>query len=150
MPTLDQLKHMADKQAETLLQQIQKDPKNTESLMQTAYVYKAAHLFKESASYFDRVLQITPNNVTARTEMASCLYYTGDADAAIAQLEKSLTYDPKHAGTLFNLGMIRWKGKADGDGAIAAWQKLLQLNPKYERKPVIEKLIAEIQQQGRT
>lgn len=150
MPTLAQLNHMADKQAEPLLQQLQSDPKNVELLMRIAYVYKAAHLFKESASYFDRALQVAPNNVTAHTEMASCLYYTGDSDAAIAQLEQSLKYDPKHAGTLFNLGMIRWKGKSDTAGAVAAWEKLLRLNPNYERRAAVEKLIAEVRQQGRT
>jgi cytochrome c-type biogenesis protein CcmH/NrfG len=64
-------------------------------------------------------------------------------DGAIGQLEKSLTYDPKHAGTLLNLGLIRWKGKNDAAGAIASWQKLLKLYPNYEHKDTVEKLIAE-------
>ena len=149
MPSLEQMKQMADKQAEPLLKQLQSDPKNPQLLMQIAYVYKAAHQFKESASYFDRSLRIDPKNVAARTEMASCLYYTGDTDSAIAQLEQSLKYDPKHAGTLFNLGMIRWKGKSDADGAIAAWEKLLALYPNYDRKAVVEQLIAEAKQHGR-
>lgn len=143
MPSLEQMQHMADKQAEPLLKQLQSDPKNPQLLMQIAYVYKAAHQFKESASYFDRSLQIDPKNVPARTEMASCLYYIGDTDNAIAQLQQSLKYDPKHAGTLFNLGLIRWKGKSDADGAIAAWEKLLTLYPNYERRAVVEQLIAE-------
>jgi len=150
MPSLEQLKQMADKTAAPLLQQLQSDPKNAELLMQIAYVYKAAHQFKEATSYFDRSLQIDPENVVARTEMASCLYYTGDVDKAIAQLQQSLKYDPKHAGTLFNLGMIRWKGKSDAPGAIAAWEKLLNLYPNYERKAVVQQLIAEAKQHGRT
>ena len=104
MPSLEQMKQMADKQAEPLLKQLQSDPKNTQLLMQVAYVYKAAHQFKEAASYFDKSLQIDPKNVPARTEMASCLYYIGDIDGAISQLEQSLKYDPKHAGTLVQPG----------------------------------------------
>jgi cytochrome c-type biogenesis protein CcmH/NrfG len=150
MPTMEQMKQMADKTAPPLLQQLQGDPKNAELLMQIAYVYKSAHQFKEAASYFDRSLQVDPKNVVARTEMASCLYYTGDADGAIAQLQQSLKYDPKHAGTLFNLGMIRWKGKSDAQGAISAWQKLLSLYPNYERKAAVQQLIVEAKQQGRT
>ncbi len=150
MPPLEQLKQMADSKAEPLLKQLETDPKSSELLAQIGYVYKAAHQFKEAASYFDRSLQIDPKNVAVRTEMASCLYYVGDTDDAIAQLEQSLKYDPKHAGTLFNLGMIRWKGKSDADGAIAAWQKLLTLYPDYERKAVVEQLIAEAKQHGRT
>ena len=69
----------------------------------------------------------------------------GDVDGAIAQLEKSLTYDPKHAGTLFSLGLMRWKGKSDAPGAIAAWQELLQFYPNYENKETVRKLIADAQ-----
>lgn len=150
MPTLEQLKQMADKRAEPLLKQLQSDPQNPELLLQIGYVYKAAHQFKEAASYFSRSLQIDPKNVAIRTEMASCLYYIGDTDNAIAQLQQSLKYDPKHAGTLFNLGLIRWKGKSDAGGAIAAWEKLLSLYPDYERKAVVQQLIAEAKQHGRT
>jgi cytochrome c-type biogenesis protein CcmH/NrfG len=146
MPSLEQLKQTADKQAEPLLKQLQSDPKSPQLLVQIAYVYKAAHQFKDSASYFDKSLQIDPNNVAVRTEMASCLYYSGETDQALAQLEQSLKYDPKHAGTLLNLGIIRWKGKSDADGAIAAWEELLTLYPNYERKDVVEQLIAEAKQ----
>jgi cytochrome c-type biogenesis protein CcmH/NrfG len=144
MPSLEQMKHMADKQAEHLLKQLESDPKNPQLLVQVAYVYKAAHQFKEATSYFDKSLQIDPKNVPARTEMASCLFYLGDTDQAIAELEQSLKYDPKHAGTLLNLGIVRWKGKSDADGAIAAWERLLKLYPNYENKPAVEQMIAEV------
>ena len=143
MHSLEQLKQMADKQAEPLLKQLQNNPQDPQLLIQTAYIYKAAHQFKEAASYFDRSLQIDPKNVAIRTEMASCLYYVGQTDDALTQLEKSLKYDSKHAGTLFNLGMIQWKGKGNADAAIAAWEKLLALYPTYERKALVEQLIAE-------
>ncbi len=143
MPSLDDMKRMADKQVEPLLAKLQTDPKNADLLNQVANVYRMTHQFKVAASYYAKAVDADPKNVGARTDLASCLYYQGDVDGAISQLEKSLTYDPKHAGTLFNLGMIRWKGKGDAAGAIAAWQKLLKLNPGYENKPAVEKLIAD-------
>ena len=82
--------------------------------------------------------------------MASCMYYTGDVDGALAQLNKSLTYDPKHAGTLMNIGIIKWQGKNDVPGAVAAWQTLLKRNPNFPQKAVIEHMIAEAQQQRNT
>ena len=82
--------------------------------------------------------------------MASCLYFEGQVDSAIAQLNQSLKYDPKHAGTLFNLGLIKWKGKGDGAGAAAAWQKLLDLYPAIPsdlpNRETVEKLVAEARQ----
>ncbi len=143
MPSLEDMKRMADKQVEPLLAKLQTDPKNADLLNQVANVYRMTHQFKTAASYYQQSLDANPKNVGVRTDLASCLYYQGDVDGAITQLEKSLTYDPKHAGTLFNLGMIRWKGKGDASGAIAAWQKLLKLNPGYENKAALEKLIAD-------
>jgi tetratricopeptide (TPR) repeat protein len=143
MPSLDDIKRMADKQVEPLLAKLQSDPKNAELLNQVGNFYRMAHQFKTAASYYEKSLASNPKNVGARTDLASCMYYQGDVDGAIAQLEKSLTYDPRHAGALLNLGLIRWQGKGDGAGAIASWQKLLKLNPGYENKEAVEKLIAE-------
>jgi len=147
-PTLEQMKQMADKQAQPLLQQLKTDPNNKDVLTHVAYLYKSAHQFKEAAGYFEEALQLDPKNVAARTEMASCLYYDGDVDAALSQLQQALKYDPKDANSLFNLGVVKWKGKNDPAGAIAAWQRLLATNPKLDRKPTVERMIAEARQQG--
>jgi len=147
MPTLDDMKRMADKQAEPLLAKLKANPKDVDALNKTAITYKAAHQFKEAITYFQKALEIDPANVPIRTDMASCMYYTGDVDGALAELNKSLTYDPKHPGTLMNIGIIKWQGKNDIDGAIAAWQTLLKLNPNFPQKEVIEHLITEAKQQ---
>jgi cytochrome c-type biogenesis protein CcmH/NrfG len=150
MPTLDDMKRMADKQAEPQLAKLKGDPKNVELLNKTALTYKAAHQFKDAISYFQKALNVDPKNVAIRTDMASCMYYTGDVDGALAELDKSLTYDPKHPGTLMNIGIIKWQGKNDVAGAVAAWQTLLKRNPNFPQKAVIEHMITEAQQQKNT
>ena len=147
MPSLEQMKQMADKKAEPFLQQLKQDPKNKDLLLRVAYFYKSAHQFKEAAGYFDQTLQLDPNNVAVRTEKASCLYYSGDVDGALAELQESLRISPKDANSLFNLGMIRLKGKQDRARAIAAWQELLRTNPGLDKKPIVEQMIAEARQQ---
>jgi cytochrome c-type biogenesis protein CcmH/NrfG len=147
MPTLEQMKHMADKKAEPLLQQLKKDPANKDLLIKVAYFYKSAHQFKEASDYFAQALQLDPKNVAVRTERASCLYYNGDIDGALAELDQALKVNPKDANARFNLGMIRLKSKKDPSGAIEAWQELLRTNPRLDRKPIVEQMIAEAQQQ---
>jgi len=144
MPSLEDMKRMADKQVEPLLAKLQSDPNNADLLNQIGTVYRMTHQFETAASYYQKALQVNPKNVGARTDLASCMFYQGDVDGAIAELERSLTYDPKHAGTLFNLGLIRWKGKSDAAGAISAWDKLLKYNPNFQDKETVEKLIAEV------
>ena len=152
MPTLDQMKQMADKKAEPLLEKLKSDPRNSDLLIQVGKIYLATHKFKEAAAYYDKALQVNPKNVAIRTEMASCLYYSGDVDGAISQLQQALHYNPKDANSLFNLGMIKWQGKQDSKGAMAAWQQLLKSNPELspERRAKVQKLMADVQMQGKS
>ena len=94
-------------------------------------------------------MKADPNNAGVRSDLASCLYYTGDLDGALAQLQEALRLDPRSAPALFNLGMINWQGKKDAKTAIAAWEELLRSNPQLgaDRKAAVQKLIAEATQQ---
>jgi len=152
MPSLEEMKQMADKKAAPLLEKLKTDPNNSGLLIQVGKIYSSTHQFKEAASYYGKALQVDPKNVAIRTEMASCLYYNGDVDEAISQLQQSLHYDPKDANSLFNLGMIKWQGKQDSKGALAAWQQLLKSNPQLsaERKAAVQKLMADVQMQGKS
>jgi len=150
MPSLEEMKKMANKQAEPLLTKLKTDPNNVDLLNKTALTYKVSHQFKDAIAYFQKALDIDPKNVAIRTDMASCMYYTGDVDGALAQLDKSLTYDPKHPGTLMNIGIIKWQGKNDVNGAVAAWEKLLKLNPDFPQKEAIEHMITQAKQQRNT
>jgi cytochrome c-type biogenesis protein CcmH/NrfG len=152
MPSLDQMKYMADKKAAPVLEKLKSDPTNSDLLKQVGNIYEATHQFKDAAGYYDRALQADPKNVAIRTQLASSLYYNGDVDGAISQLQKALEYDPKDANSLFNLGMIKWQGKQDSKGAIAAWQQLLKSNPQLsaDRKATVQKLMADVQMQGKS
>jgi len=150
--SLDQMKHMADKQAEPLLAKLKDDPKNADLLIQTGKIYLSTHQFKQAAEYFGKSLEVKPKNVPIRTLMASCLYYGGDVDGALQQLSQATTDDPKDANSLFNLGMIRWQGKKDAKGALAAWGQLLRNNPELEpnKRAQVEKLMADVRQSNAT
>jgi len=150
MPTLEQMKLMADKKAAPLLEKLKTDPNNSDTLFQIGNIYKATHQFTEAASYYDQALKIDPKNIAIRTEMASCLYYNGDTDGAIAQLQQSLQYAPKDANSLFNIGVMKLQGKQDAKGALAAWQELLKSNPNLapDRKANVQKLIEEVRKRG--
>lgn len=141
--TVEQMKQMAAVQTSALVEKLKTDPNNPTLLNQVASIYKSSHQFKEAAGYYDRILKTDPNNVVARTEMASCLYYSGDVDGSLAQLHQSLKYKPADPNSLFNLGLITWKGKNDPAGAIVIWQELLKSNPNLDRKATVEQMIAE-------
>lgn len=145
MPSLEQMKQMADKKAEPLLAKLKSDPNNSGLLLQVGNIYKATHQFKDAVSYYDKALKVDSKNVLTRNELASCLYYTGDADGALAQFEQSLKDDPRNADALFNVGVIKLDAKKDAKGAVSAWQQLLKSNPDLDarKKAEVQKAIVD-------
>jgi cytochrome c-type biogenesis protein CcmH/NrfG len=141
MPSLDDMKRMADKQAEPLVNKLKETPNDPQLLIQAGNIYMRTHQFTDAIPYYQKALQSDPKNFAVRADLSSCLYYTGDSDGALKELQKTLNYDPNQPGTLLNIGIIKWKGKNDAAGAIATWQKLLKANPKFERKEQVQHLI---------
>jgi len=140
------MQQMANKQAAPLLERLKSDPNNSALLIQVGGIYHTTHQFKQAAEYYDKALQVDPKNVAIRTKLASSLFRMGDADGAIAQLNQALSYDPKDANALFDLGVVKLNGKRDSKGALAAWQRLLKSNPQLsaDRKATVQKLMAAV------
>src|SRR5579863_10172766 len=56
MPTLEQMKQMADTKAQPLLAQLKNDPKNAALMIQVAKIYQATHQFQDAAGYYQQAL----------------------------------------------------------------------------------------------
>ena len=145
-PSAGLLQEAADSQAAPILEKLAGDPGNAALLVSAGNIYYDAKQYRKATEYYERALKIQPSDTSVRTDLGTAYWYTGNADVAIAQFNKSLSYDPNKADTLFNLGVVKWQGKKDGPGAIAAWQKLLDANPAYPNKDAVQRLIAEARQ----
>jgi cytochrome c-type biogenesis protein CcmH/NrfG len=125
-----------------LLDAVNKNPQDYDSLVKLGNIFYDAKQFASAISYYRRALAIHPENPDVRTDLGTAYWYTGDADKAIAAMETSLKYRPGHPQTLFNLGWVRWQGKADPKGAVEAWEQLLKANPDYPQRQQVEQYIA--------
>jgi len=128
--------------AAPLLEAVNKDPKDFDSLVKLGNLYYDGKQFPSAIQYYERALVIHPENPDVRTDMGTAYWYTGDAEKALVAMQTSLKYRPGHPQTLFNLGWVRWQGKQDPQGAIAAWQELLKANPDYPQRQQVERYIA--------
>jgi len=142
-PTPAQMQKMADTQAGPLIEKLKADQNNAELLQNIGNIYYDAQIYPTAIDYYQRSLKIQPANTGVRTDMATAYWYTGDADTSIAEFQKSLSYEPNKANTLFNLGIVEWQGKMDIAKATAVWQKLLDTNPTYEGKDKVLELMAQ-------
>ncbi len=124
------------------LEALNQNPNDYDSLVKLGNVFYDGQQFPNAVQYYERALAIHPENADVRTDMGTAYWYAGNADQAVAAMETSLKYRPGHPQTLFNLGWVRWQGKADPKGAIEAWQQLLKANPDYPQKQQVEQYIA--------
>jgi cytochrome c-type biogenesis protein CcmH/NrfG len=142
-----QLKEMADTHAAPLLDQLKSNPKNPDLLASIGNVYYDAQQYPTAVEYYTRTLKLKPSDTSVRTDMATAYWYMGNADSAIAEFNKALVYEPNNPNTLFNLGIVKWKGKMDASGAADAWKRLLAANPNYEGKDKVEQMLAQLNKQ---
>jgi len=142
-PSAEQLRQMADAQAAPLIEKLKLDPKNPDLLTNIGNAYYDAQQYPVAVGYYGHALEINPSDASVRTDMATAYWYMGDTDRAIAEFNKALSYEPNQANALFNLGLVKWRGKMDANGAVSDWEKLLATNPNYEGKDKVEQLIAE-------
>lgn len=143
-PSPARLKELADAQAAPLLDKLKSDGANPDLLISVGNIYYDAQQYPVAIDYYGRALKARPSDAAVRTDMATAYWYMGNADTALAEFDKALTYAPTNPNTLFNRGLVRWKGKGDGVGASADWKKLLATNPTYDAKDKVKEMLDEV------
>jgi tetratricopeptide (TPR) repeat protein len=141
--TPEQLKIMADKQAEPVLGLLKARPNDPALLAQAGNIYYDAQQFREAIDYYTRSLQFDGNNANTRTDLGTAYWYLGDADRAIAEFDRVLRQEPTKTNALFNRGVVKWQGKMDIKGAVADWETLLKIDPNYRERPKVEQMLAQ-------
>jgi tetratricopeptide (TPR) repeat protein len=144
-----QMKAMADSQAAPLIEQLKTQPNDAGLLTGVGNLYYDAKQYPVAVDYYERALKVNPSDVSVRTDMGTGYWYMGETDRAIEEFNQALSYAPDNPNTLFNRGMVKWQGKKDAAGALADWQKLLMVNPDYQAKSQVEKMIAQVKSQGK-
>jgi len=142
-PTPEQLRQMADEQAQPLLSQLKTDPNNAQLLYKLGNLYYDAQQYPDAVKYYESSLKINPKATDVRTDLGTAYHLMGQPDRAISEYDEVLKTDGKHANALFNEGMVKWQDKMDLKGAIAAWQHLLDTNPDYPQRDKVQQLIAQ-------
>lgn len=130
-----------DALAAQLLASAQQNPGDPTVFIQLGDLYSDHKQYAKAIEYYGKALGLRPDDVNVRTDLGTAYWYSRDPRKALAEYEKSLKVDPTHPQTLFNVGIVRWKGLGDTAGAIAAWKTLLRLNPQFPQRAQVQTLI---------
>ena len=103
---------------------------------------------KSSLSHFDKVVRLDPNFAEGWNKRATVYYMMGDFDASVADIQKTLTLEPRHFGALSGLGLI-YDAIDKPAAAVKVWQKALEINPHMQSiRHRIEEIQAEEKGKG--
>jgi cytochrome c-type biogenesis protein CcmH/NrfG len=145
MPSVADMKRMADTQAAPLLAELQSHPNDPEITEKIGRSYMAAQQYLTAKQYLEQSVSLKPNPESLN-ELAFVDYSLGNIDKAIEVLNRGLKIAPKDPKILFNLGMFEWHGRSDPNAAIAAWEKFVRTNPNDPKRSEAERLIAQARQ----
>lgn len=83
-----------------------------------------------AAEFFKKALEITPNNLDFRRNLASALNFQGKSAEAIKMLEEIIRQNPNFPEAHNTLGLI-YAEQNRRQEAIAQFQKALRINPNF-------------------
>lgn len=108
---------------------------------------KGGEYFAHAVEAYRKALELEPENVNVRVDMATAAWYSWQPDLAEEQFQKALEYDDKHLFGLLNYGMFLMYEKQQYAEAIDHWEKILDLNPDINTRQKAQNLIEEAKNQ---
>jgi len=118
-----------DTQVRTLTAQAEKNPADAAVRIELGNMFFDAERYTDAATWYEAALKVNPKDPDVSTDLGVSYHYLNQPDRALAQFDQSLKINPKHAKTMLNQGIVRAYGKQDLPGAVAAWEKLIDVAP---------------------
>jgi tetratricopeptide (TPR) repeat protein len=105
---------------------------------------------QEASAAYQAVLKRDPENVDALTHLGLLLVMSADGerrneliDHGLQLFDRALKIEPAYAPAYFYRGQVLYEVKGDRDGAVAAWQKFVEVSPPGEDRDRVAKMIAD-------
>ena len=84
---------------------------------------------EKSIQAYRQALEIDPNNANVWTDMGVMYRRSGNPQEAVKSFDRAIEVDPRHEVSRMNKGIVLLHDMNDIDGAIKAWEGLLEVNP---------------------
>ena len=112
-----------------LKQQTEANPGDTKAWTELGNAYFDSKNFEKSISAYRKSLELDPSNPNVWTNMGVMYRRSGKPEEAIKAFDQAIAADPKHEVSRMNKGIVLLHDLKDVDGAIRAWEGLLEVNP---------------------
>jgi cytochrome c-type biogenesis protein CcmH/NrfG len=106
-----------------------KNPQNTKAWIQLGNEYFDSDQYEKAIWAYRKSLELEPNSADVWTDLGVMYRRSGKPQEALQAFDKAIEADPKHEPSRLNKGVVLLHDMQDFDGAIAAWEALLAVNP---------------------
>jgi tetratricopeptide (TPR) repeat protein len=104
-------------------------PGNMEAWIQLGHIYFDTEKHEKAINAYEKALKMNPNNTDVLTDLGIMYRRTSQFHKAIEKFNKAIAVDPKHENARLNKGIVMMHDLSDREGAIRAWEDLLEINP---------------------
>jgi len=112
-----------------LEKEVASNPDNGDAWTQLGNLYFDTNNFESAIRSYKKSLALKPNNANVQTDLGVMYRRAGQPNEAIKAFEKAIQIDPKHEIARFNTGIVFLHDLNDREGALKAWQDLVNINP---------------------
>ncbi len=108
----------------------QDKPRNVEAWNNLAFLYHDTHQHELAIRAYEESLKLAPGVPDILVDLGVMYRAVGQPQKAVSCFDQALQKNPAHQIGLLNKGVVLRYDLKDNQGAKAAWQALLRINPK--------------------
>lgn len=104
-------------------------------------IYFDSYRPEKAIEAYEHALKLAPANADVLTDLGIMYRETGQFDKALESFRKAIAINPRHENAMYNEGVVLSSDLKKPAEAMAAWQRLLEINPQAhapDGRPVSE------------
>ena len=109
--------------------EVQRNPANVGAWVQLGHMYFDRDQHAKAIQAYEKSLELSPDNPSVLTDLGIMYRRSGNPQKAVELFDRVIEIDPQQENARFNKGIVLLHDLKDKEGAIAAWEGLLEINP---------------------
>ncbi|GBC59872.1 hypothetical protein DENIS_0813 [Desulfonema ishimotonii] len=127
--------HQNDKGMAQMISALEKEaagnPENAEVWIRLGHTYFDTDNYRKAIQAYEKAIVIRPDNANVLTDLGVMYRRNQQPEKAIDAFDRAISADPAHETARFNKGVVLMHDLKDTDGAVRAWQSLMEINPIF-------------------
>jgi tetratricopeptide (TPR) repeat protein len=157
-PSTEQQEQMSAQQTEAITHleaEVTANPDKFSSWTQLGNLYYDTGQYQSAIKAYEKSLELHSGDGNIWTDLGVMYRRTKNPQKAIESFNKAIEIEPTHETSRFNKGIVLLYDLNDSDGAIAAWEELLRINPEAKAANgthihnIVDQIKADLAKQGK-